>query len=235
MKIGLLLYMKPIQLSIPEPCHENWAAMTPVDKSRFCGSCQKNVRDFTTASDREILEAVKIGGQACGRFRASQLNRDLVVPREKSRFWAAASAAAITLLTVGVNELSAQTPTGYEQGENQIENGCRKMEMDTIKMISGVVNDAQGNPIPGVNVKVKGGIKVVQTDLDGLFTIQAEQDDTLEFTYVGMVPQEIKVSDVVTYTITLLDDPTILENIIVGSYSYGDWLIGVAREFKFDY
>ncbi|WP_294822379.1 carboxypeptidase-like regulatory domain-containing protein [uncultured Flavobacterium sp.] len=221
----------PIQLSITNPCHENWDAMTPADKGRFCASCQKNVRDFTNASDREILEALRTGGQACGRFRASQLNRELAVPKEKSRFWAAASAAAITLVTLGVNELAAQTPPNIEQQQRRNEND----KPDSIKVISGMVNDEYGNPVPGVNVKVKGVSNGVQTDFDGLFTIPAEEGDTLEFAYAWMIPQEIKVSEVATSPIILCDEPTTLEDIIVGSYSYGDWLRGVAREFMFVY
>ena len=66
---------KQIQLNIPNPCHENWDQMTPVDKGRFCGSCQKQVVDFTTMSDeqlilffkKQILSSSK-DGSVCGRF-----------------------------------------------------------------------------------------------------------------------------------------------------------------------
>ncbi|MFY7839164.1 MAG: hypothetical protein ACOVP7_02760, partial [Lacibacter sp.] len=43
------------QINIAEPCHENWNKMSPVEQGRFCGSCQKNVIDFTTKSDEEII------------------------------------------------------------------------------------------------------------------------------------------------------------------------------------
>ena len=58
-----------IQLKIAQPCHENWQAMTPVEQGRHCGSCAKNVVDFTIMSDREIIDYISLhaSGDTCGR------------------------------------------------------------------------------------------------------------------------------------------------------------------------
>jgi hypothetical protein len=76
--------MKKIQISIPTPCHENWNAMTPQDKGRFCGSCQKTVIDFSNMNDRQIAEFFKKpAGSVCGRFHTDQLDRDIQVPKKR--------------------------------------------------------------------------------------------------------------------------------------------------------
>ena len=72
-----------IQLSIPQPCHEDWQAMTHAEKGRFCDKCMKNVHDFTNKTDREILDAYAKDQKLCGRFKADQLNRYIEVLEKK--------------------------------------------------------------------------------------------------------------------------------------------------------
>lgn len=64
-----------MKISIPKPCHENWEGMTPEEKGRFCGMCQKTVVDFTDMAPDEIRHFFKEhdGQKICGRFRNEQL------------------------------------------------------------------------------------------------------------------------------------------------------------------
>jgi len=50
---------KRIQLSVENPCHENWENMSPSEKGRFCGSCQKQVVDFTNMTDGQVAAFFK--------------------------------------------------------------------------------------------------------------------------------------------------------------------------------
>lgn len=63
------------KISIPEPCHENWAEFTPTEKGAFCGSCQIDVVDFSNKSPNEIKSILKenAGKHMCGRFKKTQL------------------------------------------------------------------------------------------------------------------------------------------------------------------
>jgi hypothetical protein len=76
---------KQLHLNIPTPCHEDWDAMTPVDKGKFCGSCQKQVVDFTSMSDRQVAEFFKkpSTGSVCGRFMTDQLGRSIEIPKKR--------------------------------------------------------------------------------------------------------------------------------------------------------
>src|SRR3989338_10412783 len=67
---------KGLQIKIAEPCHENWNAMTPNDKGRFCDSCQKTVVDFTRMSDSAIFRFMEsTTASVCGRMSNDQQDR----------------------------------------------------------------------------------------------------------------------------------------------------------------
>lgn len=64
-----------LQISIPEPCHENWNEMTPTERGAFCKLCAKDVVDFTKMTDDEVQYYLlnKAGEKVCGKFNNHQL------------------------------------------------------------------------------------------------------------------------------------------------------------------
>jgi len=66
-----------MKITIPKPCHENWTIMTHEEKGRFCQVCSKSVRDFTTATDMEIMADLSENPNICASFRSDQLDRNL--------------------------------------------------------------------------------------------------------------------------------------------------------------
>jgi hypothetical protein len=76
---------KKLQLSIPTPCHENWDNMSPVQQGKFCGSCQRQVVDFSNMNDRQVAEFFKkpSTGSVCGRFMTDQLDRAIEIPKKR--------------------------------------------------------------------------------------------------------------------------------------------------------
>ena len=59
------------------------------------------------------------------------------------------------------------------------------------KTITGTVTDASNSPLPGASVVVKGTARGVQTDFDGNYSIQASSSETLVYSYLGYVTQEL--------------------------------------------
>ena len=82
------------------------------------------------------------------------------------------------------------------------------------RMVSGVVSDNSGMPIPGVNVLVKGTTLGTQTDFDGKYSIKASSSQTIIFTFVGMKTQEIVASSA-TLNVKLADNAVELEGVVI--------------------
>ena len=60
------------------------------------------------------------------------------------------------------------------------------------RVVSGVVSDNAGLPLPGVSVLVKGTQNGTQTDFDGKYSIKATPSQVLVFSFIGMKTQEAK-------------------------------------------
>lgn len=68
-----------IRITIPEPCSENWDAMTPQGDGRHCGQCCKVVVDFTGMEPRQITDYLMRHREqkVCGRFSNAHLDTPL--------------------------------------------------------------------------------------------------------------------------------------------------------------
>ncbi len=74
-------------------------------------------------------------------------------------------------------------------------------------------------PVPGVNVLVKGTTQGTVTDIDGNYRISVpNENDTLVYTYVGYASQEVPVNGQSTLNVTLSEDVEQLEEIVVVGY-----------------
>jgi len=84
--------------------------------------------------------------------------------------------------------------------------------------IKGNIKDAQGEPIIGASVIVKGSSTGTITDLDGNFEINAAPNNTLVISYIGYKAQEILVGNQKNMYITLQDDTELLSEVVVIGY-----------------
>ncbi|MEN8249728.1 MAG: TonB-dependent receptor [Bacteroidota bacterium] len=85
--------------------------------------------------------------------------------------------------------------------------------------VSGTVTDAQGEPLPGVTVVVKGTTQGTVTDMDGNYTISNIPDRAiLRFSFVGMLTQEIEVGGQTTLNATMKADAIGLEEVVAIGY-----------------
>ena len=80
---------------------------------------------------------------------------------------------------------------------------------------TGTVTDAQGEPLIGVSILVKGTATGAITDMDGNFKIQAAKGDVLEISYIGYASQAITLDNAQPLKITMGEDTQTLDEVVV--------------------
>ncbi len=93
--------------------------------------------------------------------------------------------------------------------------GFAQQEQQTLR---GTVTDADGLPLPGVNIIVEGTQKGTQTDFDGEYSILAGSNDILVFSYVGFETLKQRVGNSTVIDATLSADAAELEEVVVMGY-----------------
>ena len=84
--------------------------------------------------------------------------------------------------------------------------------------VKGKVVDTEGEPIIGASVKVKGSNVATVTDIDGLFSINAPLNSTLEISYIGFTSQTVKVANKETVSVVMVNNSKLLDDVIVVGY-----------------
>ncbi len=85
--------------------------------------------------------------------------------------------------------------------------------------VTGTVTDADGAPLPGANVVVKGTTNGTQTDFDGNYTLNVDSGAILVFSYLGFQTREIAVGGNSTVNASLQEDAAALDEVIVTGYT----------------
>lgn len=87
--------------------------------------------------------------------------------------------------------------------------------------ISGTVKDAAGDPIPGVNIVVKGRVLGTISDTKGQFNLKVNEAPplTLTFSFVGYASQDIEVKEATATVDVSLEEQTLLGQEVVVSAS----------------
>lgn len=87
------------------------------------------------------------------------------------------------------------------------------------KSISGKVQQEDGSPISGVTIRIKGHLNALgQTSTNGTFKVHADPNDVLTFESLGFSTTEHTVGNQSSFNITLAQDLTNLDEVVVVGY-----------------
>lgn len=89
---------------------------------------------------------------------------------------------------------------------------------DIANPITGTVTDANGEPLVGVRVSVKGTSVGTLTSSDGSFTLDVNEGDVLVFSYFGFTNSEVTVANQSSLEVLLAQDVNTLDEVVVVGY-----------------
>jgi CarboxypepD_reg-like domain len=227
-----------LTVTVPQPCHENWQAMTPAAQGRHCTACDKVVVDFTRMTDAEVVAFLsQASGRSCGRFRAEQLSRPLRVTADvpASRRWLAAALAVLGLGAAGPvaaqNKPSASQEQRMRPGKPVAVQPSAKPPQPTVRGI--VLDSVSHEPLPGVTVLLRGTTIGISTNADGSFELALPAEyahhpsAVLTVSSVGYVPQTHAINPQASQVlhVVLAPDGRMLagEVIVTGGYCASAW------------
>jgi TonB-linked SusC/RagA family outer membrane protein len=84
--------------------------------------------------------------------------------------------------------------------------------------VTGTVTDEAGQPLPGATILVKGTTNGTVSDFDGSYSLEVGEGDVLVFSFTGYATQEIPVGTQTQINITLVEEASALDEVIVVGY-----------------
>lgn len=190
-------------LAVKEPCKENFSNFSKTEKGGFCQSCEKEVIDFTKLSDPELIKHLSSNKNTCGMFKTSQLKTyetNALHTMNNSILHKGIAMMGFSLLALCATNVRAQeivnTETPIEITSSNIMGDISYVETVQEKYtVTGSIVDEANEPLPGVNVVLKGTAVGTQTDFDGKFEFpqQLAENDILVFSFIGYETKTYKV------------------------------------------
>lgn len=86
-----------------------------------------------------------------------------------------------------------------------------------LRVIKGQVTDPAGLPLPGVSIAIKNTNTTTQTDFDGKYSIKATAEQTIVYSFIGMLTKEAKASNE-TINIQLFQSATELDQLVITAF-----------------
>ena len=137
------------------------------------------------------------------------IKRGFFAVRKSGSFWSKSALSLVLTLTLALTSFTAEA-NALSKDKNLI------LPQSTV---TGTVTDADGAPLPGANVVVKGTTNGTQTDFDGNYTIEADANATLVFSYIGFGTQEVAVNGQTTINVAMSEDANQLSEVVVLGYA----------------
>lgn len=130
-------------------------------------------------------------------------------------------------VTTILDEIFKDSGITYKIEDRQIAlSSSNKIKINQQHTVSGKVTDSKGQPLPGATVILKGTTTGTVTNIDGEYSLSnVPSDATLQFSFVGMTPQEVMVGSQTNINITMEEEAIGVKEVVVTA-------LGISRDKK---
>ncbi|TCD08518.1 hypothetical protein EZ449_11785 [Pedobacter frigidisoli] len=162
------------QISIAEPCSQNWEEMEKRDGYNFCEACSKCVVDFTGYSNAEIIKTLaNASTEVCGRLTKTQLNQlnyHLVVA-PVNRNWMKYLGVLALGASIFMQNANASIPKATLEISKNIDDQKDNKKPKTVNKVNGYVLGQDKKPLIGIRLVIPNTKYYATTDKDGKYEI----------------------------------------------------------------
>lgn len=192
---------KKINISIQQPCTQNFESLEKTKTGGFCQSCGKEVFDFSKMSEKDLFNYFnKSSSRICGKFNSNQLGSlNHPTPLLQNTIPKAILATAMLTIAFFSNGNAQQT---IDNTKNRVE--YRPTDLipikskalnDSVYTLTGrILNKNNDEGLGGVTILIKKTQNGVLSDLNGNFSLNYVSKNnpivTLQFSFIGFVTEE---------------------------------------------
>lgn len=191
---------KKYQISIPEPCQEDWDGMKETGLGRYCNSCERNIQDYSKMSDNELVQLLMSDQPHCGNFDEAQLDRVLQLDRRNLlptiNLRAVAMGFGILVSTTALASGNSEESTSFDLIE--VVKGTQPFtyvdqNSDVDEFCHFVVMDSENNYLSGAKLELlddRGHVAdVIKTDKNGMATYSRMMIKEMQIREIRVIPK----------------------------------------------
>ncbi|MCZ4244442.1 hypothetical protein [Pedobacter punctiformis] len=166
-------------ISIAEPCSQNWELMEKRDGHHFCETCSKCVIDFSTYTNAEIIKTLaSANSEVCGRMSQNQLNQLsyhlVVAPTQRN--WMKYLGALTIGASIFLQQSQVFASTKTETTLSVLKKNTNDAKPEPVKVIYGYVIKENKQPaLAGIRVAIANTRMFAFTDAKGRYEIKLDK------------------------------------------------------------
>jgi hypothetical protein len=188
------------EVTIAEPCLQNWDEMDKGEGFNFCKACSKNVIDFSGYTDAEIISVLAgASSSVCGRLSKTQLNQlnyHLSIVPTTNRNWMkylGVLAIGVSVFVVDARATGFKVPIEIAKSINNRTNDTKPI---VPKKIYGYVIGADNKPAVGIRLVIADTKFFSITDKNGRYEITL--DDRFDVNNNKLMVESMRYGAVLT-------------------------------------